>query len=611
MFKKLNLNRSDIFKLAVTGALYLAAIIVFAVFDIDSRIELAVYIIIYIAVGAKTVIEAFSDFLKEPFNENFLMLVASVGAFILGEYAEAVAVMYFFSVGEFFEEYAEKKSESAIEKLYGMLSDAATLLTENGNITVDVASVRAGDVLFIKAGERSCADGELLDECKYFDTSMITGESKPKKILKGETVRSGYIAVGSSATVKALCTAENSSAAKIIELIKESGEKKAKSEKFITEFAKVYTPVVIALSLAVAFLPLAFGGELAVWAKRALNLLVISCPCALVVSVPIAFFAGVGRAFSKGIIVKGSVAMENVDKSKVYAFDKTGTLTKGSFTIKKVFPKEKSDLILKISKSLEIHSAHPIARAIVNADTGELFAATEVSEIAGNGLIGKLSGEKACVGKASFVENNGFKIVKAKEFGTVIYVAMGEISGYVVIGDEVKDGAKELISYLNKDGKTTVVLSGDNGGCVKHVAEQLGVKEYKGELMPADKVEYVEKLKKSGKTLFVGDGVNDAPVIASADVSVAMGSGSDVASDCADVVICDDDIAKIAALKKISKKTIGVVKTNIAGSIGVKALIFILSVLGFAPLYLAIIADVGVMMLATLNSLRLAIGKTL
>lgn len=604
-------ENKDFLKLIIFGSLFLAAVVIFAIVGADHRIKLAAYLLLYVAVGYETIIGAVKEFTKEPFNEDFLMLVASIGAFVLGEYAEAVAVMYFFSVGEFFEEFAEKKSEDAIESLYGMFSEVATVIVDGKQVEKDVSSVVADDILFIKAGERVCADGILLDEDRYFDTSMITGESKPKRIEKGGLVRSGYIAIGSSATVKATLSAENSSAAKIIELIKESGEKKAKSEKFITGFSKIYTPVVIALALAVAFLPLAFGGELSVWAKRALNLLVISCPCALVVSVPIAFFAGVGRAFGKGVIVKGSAVMESVTKARNYVFDKTGTLTKGEFSVLKVYPENEKDEILKLAKSLEIHSAHPIAHAISDFYNGEIYPVNLVREIAGNGLIGELMGEKVCVGKATFLEKNGFSVPKVDKAGTVVFVGHKSVAGYILIGDELKDGAKDLINTLKADGKKTVVLSGDNRSSVGAIAGELGVDDFAAELLPEEKVQRVEDLKKSGKTLFVGDGINDAPVISSADVSVAMGSGSDVASDCADVVICDDDIGKIGVLRKTAKKTMGVVWTNICGSIAVKAVIFALSVFGLAPLYLAVIADVGVMVLATLNSFRLSVGKTL
>lgn len=608
MKNKISIDKRVLF-LIIFGAIYLAAVITFSAASIDKRIEAIVFTVLLLIVGARTAINAFKDFISEPFNEGVLMVIAAVGAMLLGEFAEAVAVMFFFAVGEEFEEHAERRSEQAIEKLYSMLGETAVIIKDGKKKEIAVENVSVGDVLFVKAGERVVCDGVLDSDEGYFDTSMISGESVPKRIKRGGAVLSGYLCVSAPVLVKAEKTAERSSAASIIELIKEAETKKAKSEKFIRKFASIYTPAVIIAAALVAIVPPILGGDPVFFVRCALNFLVISCPCALVISVPIAFFSGVGKAFENGIIVKGSAAIETADMAKYYVFDKTGTLTKGDFTVKKVFPEDKKDLILKVAKSLEEHSSHPIARAIVNAYDGELFDARAVKEIAANGLIGILSGKKACVGTAGFLKENGFKPVSAEGCDTVVYVGFDGVLGYISVGDRLKDGAKELVSDLSRLRITPVMLTGDTEISAENVAKELGIENFKAELKPKDKVESVEKLKNGGKTLFVGDGINDAPVIASADVSVAMGSGSDIAADTADIVICDDDVKKVLKLKKIARSTMRVVRLNIAGSIAVKAAVFLLSLFGLAPLYLAVIADVGVMVAATLNSFALSAKK--
>lgn len=603
-------EKGELIKIISIGVLYLAAILVFHFVDCNVWIERGIYIALYLAVGYEVVIHAFKEFKEEPFNEEFLMLLASVGAFALGDFAEAVAVMFFFSVGELFEDYADERSERAIETLVGMMSKTATVVKDGGFVCVDVSRIQVGDRLMVKAGERVAADGLLESEEGFFDTSMITGESNPERITKGEAVRSGYTVVGAPVTISASARAEESSAAKIISLIKDAQDKKAKSEKFITHFAKIYTPIVIGLALIVAFLPPIFGAELSVWVGRALNLLVISCPCALVVSVPIAFFVGIGNAFSKGIIVKGSATLEKTGRISVYAFDKTGTLTEGKFNVKSIMTDGDENEILRLAASIESFSSHPIAKAITRAceDKGlKLSDVENVSEIAGNGLIGELNGEKLLVGSRAFLEKNGVVAERAETGDTVVYLAYGDILGAIVIGDKIKVGAKELVSELNAKKKSTAILTGDNGPCAESYAKEIGVGEYYAELSPSDKVERVETLKRNGEVLFVGDGINDAPVLSCADVSVAFGSGSDVAADCADVVIVGDDIRKISELRKIAKRTTAVAYANIIGSIAVKICLFALSIVGSLPLWLAIFGDVGVMVLATLNSFALGL----
>ena len=604
-------EKGDLIRVIVVGVLFAAALVVFHFVGAEWYIMLAVYLVLYFAVGYEIIFSAIKNVIKEPFNENFLMLVASVGAFALGEYPEAVAIMLFFSVGELFEDYADKKSERAIEKLYDMIADRATVIVDGKHFTVDVDSVKEGDILLVRTGERIAVDGVVLSGETFIDASMITGESTPTRVCAGESVMSGSTVSGAPVTIKAIKKAEDSSAAKIIGLIKETEEKKAKSEKFITHFARVYTPVVILSALLVAFLPLAFGQELSVWAYRAINLLVISCPCALVVSVPIAFFAGVGKAFENGVIIKGSSALERVNAVNIFAFDKTGTLTRGEFSVLGVYPEDKKEELLKVAASLGVYSSHPIANAIVGAYGGERYSADGVSEIAGRGLSGFINGEKALVGNAELLKSEGIEPPVTEPDGTTTFVFYKDLIGAILVGDGLKENSKKLVENLKKCGNKSIMLTGDNGSSAKKVAEELSLDGYYSSLLPKDKLDIISELKKTGRVCFVGDGINDSPALKQADLSVAMGSGSDIAADCSDVVIVSGDPLKIVTLKKISKKTMAIVYTNVIGSIAVKAAIFALSVSGLAPLWLAVFADVGVMILAVLNSLRLSSAKKL
>lgn len=603
------IDRGDLIKIIVVSVLYAAAIAVFAFIEVFWWAKLIVYLILYFAVGYEIIFSAIKNLIKEPFNEDLLMLVASVGAFALGDFPEAVAIMLFFSIGELFEDYADKKSERAIERLYEMIPDTATALIDGKPVEIGCENIAIGDILLVKAGERIAVDGVALGGETYVDTSMITGESAPKKVRAGDCVSSGYIVVGAPLTMEARKIARDSSAEKIIELIKDSDEKKANSERFITRFARIYTPVVILAAIIVAILPPVFGESFNVWAYRAVNLLVISCPCALIVSVPIAFFAGIGNAFGHGIIVKGSAVLERVNKATVFAFDKTGTLTKGEFAVLAVEPVKEKDILLKIAASIEIYSSHPIAKAIVDSFDGERFSVESVKEIAGGGMEAYIEGKLALVGNEKLFKDHGVDISEFCGNGTTAFVFYNGIKGAITVGDGLKETSAKLIEDLKKCGNRSIILTGDNEKSAKTVAEGLGADEYCYSLLPRDKVEIVEKLKESANVCFVGDGINDSPALAAADLSIAMGSGSDVAADCADAVIASDDPMKLTTLKKISKKTMTVVKTNVIGSIAVKLAIFVLSVLGFAPMWLAVFADVGIMILATLNSLRLSSVK--
>ncbi|MBP5372575.1 MAG: cadmium-translocating P-type ATPase [Clostridia bacterium] len=600
-------EKGDLIKVVAVGILYVASIITFHFIEAEWFIKLIVYLVLWFAVGYEIIFGALKKLVYKPFNEDFLMLLASVGAFVLGDYPEAVAVMLLYSVGELFEDYAEKRSERAIEGLFEMIPKFATVIACGEQKIVETNSINVGDILLVKVGESVAVDGVIISGDAFVDTSMMTGESKPVRVREGDEVLSGYIVSGAPITIRATKVAEESSAAKIIELIKGAEQKKAKSEKFITSFAKVYTPIVIVLALIVAFVPPIFGEELSVWAYRAINLLVIACPCALVVSVPIAFFAGVGRAFSSGIIVKGSAVLERVNSVNVYAFDKTGTLTTGEFSVVGVYPKENAEEILKIAASLEAYSSHPIASAVADSFKGEKYAVNDVCEIEGRGIKGEINGVTALVGSAKLLKAFGAKVPEYVDYqGTLVFVSLGEISGTIAIGDSVKDNSAKIISELKGKGKKTLMLTGDNEESAKAVANEIGIDEYYASLLPEDKLRAVENLKKDGKVCFVGDGINDSPVLSSADLAVAMGSGSDIAAECSDVVIAGDDPIKLSTLNKIAKKTMAVVYTNVIGSITVKAAIFALSVLGLAPMWLAVFADVGVMILATINSMRLS-----
>lgn len=593
--------------------------VIFA-FALILRVELqwlkaGLFLIAWLIVGRKVLLKAVRNIARgQIFDEDFLMTIASVGAFIIGEYPEAVAVMLFFNIGEMLEKAAVRKSRESIAKLMDIRPDYANLKTETGIEKVDPDEVRTGDVIVIKPGERVPLDGIVIDGASSVDMSSITGESIPRDISAGDEILSGCVNGGGVLTVRVTSEFEESTVSRILELVEEAAAKKARTESFITRFAAVYTPAVCIAAVLVAIVPSLIFGNWATWLYRALSFLVVSCPCALVISVPLSFFGGIGGASRLGILVKGSSAIEQLSKVEVAVFDKTGTLTKGVFEVTEIKPVGMDeDELLKLTAQVEGFSSHPVARCIC-AKYGiktEETAVSDVQEIAGHGIKAVFDGKTVLAGNSRLLESEAVEFTPYDGAGTVVYVAVnGSYAGFIVVEDVIKDDANSGINALKEVGvKRTVMLTGDNRCAGEKIAEKAGIDTVYTELLPQHKVEIAEKLlaekNEKGVLLYTGDGINDAPVLARADVGIAMGGlGSDAAVEAADVVIMTDELSKIAQAVQISKKTMGIVRQNIVFSIGVKLLVLILTALGIVGMWAAVFADVGVSMIAVLNALR-------
>ena len=584
--------------------------------DINKWILFVIYLVPYIIIGYDIVFKAFRNISHgQVFDENFLMMIATFGAFGVGEYSEAVAVMLFYQVGELFQAYAVGKSRKSISDMMDICPEYANIETENGLEQVDPDDVEIGSIIVIKPGEKVPLDGVVVEGESFVDTAALTGESVPRKVSVGDEIISGCVNGSTTLKVKTTKEFDDSTVAKILELVENASSKKAHVENFITRFAKYYTPVVTIGAVALAIIPpLFFREQWSDWIQRACIFLVISCPCALVISVPLGFFGGIGAASRIGILVKGSNYLEALAEMSTIVFDKTGTLTKGEFKVSGINAAGCSEKeLLEIAAYSESYSTHPIAESIKNAygekiDTSKL---QNVEEIAGHGIHAQFMEKDVYVGNEKLMNRQNISYEKCDTIGTIIYVAIdGKFAGSLVISDEIKDGAKEAIADMKHVGvKKTVMLSGDQKEIVEKVADELGIDEYHAQLLPADKVNRVEKLleqkKEKDKVAFVGDGINDAPVLTRADIGIAMGSmGSDAAIEAADVVLMDDDVTKIASVVKISRKTLSIVKQNIVFALGVKALVLILGAFGVANMWEAVFADVGVSVIAILNSMR-------
>ena len=552
----------------------------------------------YIILGYDVVFKAFKNY-KNLFNESFLMTVATFGAFALGEFAEACAVMLFYQIGEFLSDYATDKSKESIGELMDLRSDTAHLLSAEGVTDVLSETVHIGDNIRVLSGEKVPLDGIISKGAGYFDTKSLTGESIPQKLSVGDTVLSGYISNNSPVEITVTKEYADSTASKILALV--SDEKRSNSEKFITKFSRIYIPIVVILALLIAVVPVIFGGYYKTWIYRAMLFLVVSCPCALVVSIPLSFFAGIGCASLKGILIKGAFALEKASKIKNFAFDKTGTLTDGKFAVRSVKSENYSENeLLKYAAYCEYYSNHPIANAIKEyyAEDIDEGLISDFSEIAGKGILAKIDSHNISVGSAEFVG------VENSQKGLIYVSVDGEFAGSILISDEIKNEAKSAISELKKLGISPIILTGDSLYNAESVANELDI-PFKASLLPQDKVSEIGKLKKNGVTAFVGDGINDAPVLSNADVGVSMGNiGQDAAIESSDVVLTNDDLLKIPKLIRISGKTMRIVKENIIFSISVKIAVMLLGALGFASIWGAVFADVGVLILAILNSLR-------
>ncbi len=580
-----------------------------------------IYLIPYLVIGYDIVYKAVRNISHgQVFDENFLMMVATFGAFGVKEYSEAVAVMLFYQVGELFQNYAVGKSRQSISDMMNICPEYANIEEDGVLMQVDPDDVEVGTIIVVKPGERIPLDGIVTEGTSMIDTAALTGESVPRRATVGDEIISGCVNGSSTIKVKVTKAFEDSTVARILELVENASSKKAKVENFITRFAKYYTPVVTIGAVILAILPpLILGGGWADWIQRACIFLVISCPCALVISVPLGFFGGIGASSKIGILVKGSNYLEAVAEMTTIVFDKTGTLTKGEFKVSEVQPSaDKNNTIgkeelLEIAAYGEGYSNHPIANSIREAygKTLSMERVTDTEEIAGHGIHTFIDGREVYLGNAKLMDAQNIAYTENKTAGTVVYVACNNVfTGSIVISDTVKEGSKDAIRDMKQVGvKKTVMLTGDRQAAADAVAAELGIDEVHAELLPADKVGQVEKLlgaqNEKERLAFVGDGINDAPVLTRADIGIAMGSmGSDAAIEAADIVLMDDDIRKIASLVKIARKTLGIVKQNIVFALAVKALVLLLGALGMANMWEAVFADVGVSVIAILNSMR-------
>ena len=616
-------NKVKTIRISVLVAVFLVAILVGKFVDYNFYFALAMYGVIYIASAYDILYKAGRNISRgKIFDENFLMTVASLGAFILGivehsgDFAESVAVILFYQVGELFQDYAAGKSRKSISSLTDIRPDTARVVRNGVQTEVYPEEVTVGESVFVIAGEKIPLDGTVVNGHGNLNTCALTGESAPVFVKEGDAVMSGTIAMDGNLEIKVEKEFYDSTVSKILDMVENASGKKAKTENFISTFAKYYTPFVVFSALALAIIPsLIFGlangdWQWAIWIKRALTFLVVSCPCALVISIPLGFFGGIGGASSKGILIKGANYIEQLNKVNGIFFDKTGTLTTGEFSVSGVYPEDKREEVLKYAAICEAHSSHPIAVGIVKAYKGEIPSGYQIEEIAGKGVKATKGGEEILVGNADLLRGANVDFETGNNDKTAVYIAInGVYLGVIEVADTVKADAKPTIDELKKHGVKVAMLTGDNERAAKRVADELGIDEYYAKLLPQDKLKIVdEKIankKPNDVYAFVGDGINDAPVLMRADVGVSMGGvGSDSAIEASDVVLMHDNISDIVKAKKIARKTMSIVIENIVFALGVKAAVLILSAVGIANMWLAVFADVGVAVLAILNSMR-------
>ena len=580
-------------------------------------LQIALFIISYIIVGGDVVKRAVKNIFKgQVFDENFLMSIATIGAFFIGEYPEGVAVMLFYQVGELFQSYAVGKSRKSIASLMDIRPDYANVKKGDELVKVDPDEVQIGDIIVIKAGEKIPLDGKVIEGSSMIDTTALTGESVPREVEVGSDILSGCININGVITAEVTKEFGESTVSKILDLVENASSKKSNSEQFITKFARYYTPVVVIIAVFLAIIPplVIDGATFSDWIYRALAFLVVSCPCALVISIPLSFFGGIGGASKKGVLVKGSNYLEALAETEIVVFDKTGTLTKGVFNVQEIHPEGVSkEELLELTAHAESYSNHPISLSLKRAYSKEIDNGriSDVEEISGHGVIATVDGKKVMVGNIKLMKMMDIPYFKGELIGTIVHVAVNnKYIGYIVIADEVKEDSAQAIKELKAANiKQTVMLTGDNKSIGSKVAKELGLDKVYAELLPADKVEKLEELfsqkSKKGKLAFVGDGINDAPVLARADIGIAMGGlGSDAAIEASDVVIMTDEPSKIATTMKISKKTLKIAHQNIVFAIGIKIIVLILSAFGITTMWAAIFADVGVTIIAVLNAFR-------
>lgn len=612
--KHINENVSKIF---VVGKLFIAiCFFIVAFFVSESILKLLLFLVAYVIAGFEVLYSAIKNVSKgEIFDENFLMCIATIGAFAIKEYPEAVMVMVLYQIGEFLQDCAVEKSKKSISSLMNIRPDYANVEVDGALVKKDPKDVLLNEVIIVQAGEKIPLDGEIIDGEAVVDMSALTGESVPKTLKYGDKAISGAINTSGVIKIKVLKEFGESTVAKILDLVENASSKKTKTEKFITRFAKYYTPIVVLLAIILAFVPpIFFDGNINVWIERALIFLVISCPCALVISVPLTFFAGIGGASKLGILIKGSNYLEYLSRPDSVVFDKTGTLTSGVFSVTKVIPVGISkEELLEIAAYAEVYSNHPIAQSIKRAYGKDIDRSliSEEQELSGKGISVKVNGDVILVGNSKLLDDYLINYDSINEFGTIIYIVRNNIYvGCIVISDTIKEGVIEAIKILKSKVNNIVMLTGDIKTSANYIGSKVGVDKVYSELLPNDKVEKLEnmlstKMNSNDSVLFVGDGINDAPVLARADVGIAMGAlGSDAAIEAADVVIMDDKISKISSAISIAQKTMKIVKQNIIFAIGVKVIFLTLGTIGLMSMWGAVFADVGVTLIAVLNSLR-------
>lgn len=616
----MNKKQKKVFTRIIVAAVLM---VVLSLLPIDGWLKFVLFMIPYLVIGHDILLKAWKGILnRQVFDENFLMAVATIGAILLGDYKEGVAVMLFYQIGELFQSYAVGKSRRNISELMDIRPDYANIEKEDGTLEqVDPDEVGIGSVIVVQPGEKVPIDGVIEEGRTSLNTSALTGESLPREAGVGDEVISGCINMSGVLKIRTTKEFGESTVSKILDMIENASSKKSRSENFISKFAKYYTPAVCYGALALAILPplvrLLFLGmtpEWGDWVMRALTFLVISCPCALVISIPLSFFAGIGGASNAGVLVKGSNYLETLSQTKYVVFDKTGTMTQGVFEVSGVHHSSMdTEKLLEYAALAECHSSHPISKSLKKAYGKPLDPSrvTDVEEISGNGVTAKVDGVRVAAGNSKLMEKLGVDCMECHSVGTVVHMAVnGKYAGHILISDQIKPHAKEAIAALKKCGvKKTIMLTGDRREAARQVAEELGIDEVHSELLPGDKVAQVEKLLdekgEKEKLAFVGDGINDAPVLSRADIGIAMGAlGSDAAIEAADIVLMDDDPLKISKAIRISRKCLRIVYENIYFAIGVKVVCLILGALGIANMWAAIFADVGVMIIAVLNAIR-------
>ncbi|MDY4857167.1 MAG: heavy metal translocating P-type ATPase [Candidatus Onthovivens sp.] len=615
-------QKKELIRIIIALVLFIVLLIIDKVLNLETIIPNAnnygwllpffLYLSLYLYIGYDVLYKAIRNiFHGEIFDENFLMCLATIGAFGIKEFSEGVAVLLLYQIGEWFQDYAVKKSRKSISSLMDIRPDYANLIKDNGKVVeVDPNELKVDDFILIKPGEKVPVDGIIVEGTSSLDTKALTGESLPFDVNVNNKVISGSINLTGLIKVKVEKKFQDSTVSKILDLVENASSKKSKSENFITKFAKIYTPLVVLGAVLLVIIGGAITNEWIAWLERSLNFLVVACPCALVISVPLSFFAGIGCASKYGILIKGSSYVEKLNKANVFIFDKTGTLTKGNFVISKIYPEDKKDEILKYAAICEYNSNHPIALAIKKSYTFEVDNTYDLIDVAGKGLIAKKDNELIFAGNNKLMLDYNINVPNINEIGTTVYIAKNnQFIGYLVVSDEIKEDSKKLIKYLKQNNIKTIMFTGDNEKIASSVANELCISEYKASLLPQNKAEELKNMlnnkNKNDVICFVGDGINDAPSLMMSDIGISMGGiGSDAAIEASDIVLMHDDLDSLIIAKKIAKKTLLIVKENIIFAILIKVLVLILSICGYAFMWLAICADVGVCLLAILNSLR-------